>query len=117
MQMPYENRFNFVSFIVMLLAIGPCACQSCPKPHKWITQNRDAAQSLRIDFVITSIHQLDPVYEDPDVFKVDPHTQDNLAYGHVQQSAQLKGPIYEDIKPDPHTQGNTAYGHVQFNSF
>ncbi len=53
------------------------------------------------------MHQLGPVYEDPDAFKVDPHTQDNLAYGHVQQSAQLKGPIYEDIKPDPHTQGNT----------
>ncbi len=55
------------------------------------------------------MHQLGPVYEDPDAFKVDPHTQDNLAYGHVQQSAQLKGPIYEDIKPDP------AYGYVQFN--
>ncbi len=76
---------------------------------------RDAAQSLRIDLIFTSMHQLGPVYEDPDAFKVDPHTQDNLAYGHVQQSAQLKGPIYEDIKPDPHTQGNVAYGHVQFN--
>ncbi len=46
---------------------------------------------LRIDFVITSMHQLGPVYEDPDAFKVDPYTPDNLAYGHVQQSAQLKG--------------------------
>ncbi len=56
--------------------------------------------------------QLGPVYEDPDAFKLDPHTQDNLAYGHVQQSAKLQGgPIYEDIKPD---QGNLAYGHVQF---
>ncbi len=63
------------------------------------------------------LHQLGPVYEDPDAFKVDPYTQDNLAYGHIQQSAQLKGPIYEDIKPDPHTQGNLAYGHVQFNWF
>ncbi|XP_064393507.1 uncharacterized protein LOC135340988 isoform X1 [Halichondria panicea] len=59
--------------------------------------------------------KLGPVYEDSDAFKVDPHTQDNLAYGHVQQSAQLKGPIYEDIKPDPHTQENLSYGHVQFN--
>ncbi len=42
-------------------------------------QNRDAQ---KIDFVITSMHQLGPVYKDPDVFKVDPHTQDNLAYGH-----------------------------------
>ncbi len=42
-------------------------------------QNRDAAQSLKIDFVITS---MGPVYEDPDAFKVDPHTQDNLTYGH-----------------------------------
>ena len=70
---------------------------------------------MRIDVIFTSMHQLGPVYEDPDAFKVDPHTQNNLAYGHVQQSAQLKGPIYEDIKPDPHTQGNLAYGHVQFN--
>ncbi len=46
--------------------------------------NRDAAQSLRIAFVITYMHQLGPVNEDPDGFKVDPHTQDNLAYGHVQ---------------------------------
>ncbi len=58
------------------------------------------------------MHQLGPVYEDPDAFKLDPHTQDNLAYGHVQQSVKLQGPIYEDIKPDPHTQGNIAYGHV-----
>ncbi len=26
------------------------------------------------------MHQLGPVYEDPDAFKLDPHTQDNLAY-------------------------------------
>ncbi len=71
---------------------------------------------MRIDFVIitTMMHQLGPVYEDPDAFKLDPHTQDNLAYGHVQQSAKLQGPIYEDIKPEPQTQGNLAYGHVQF---
>ncbi len=48
------------------------------------------------------------MYEDPDAFKLDPHTQDNLAYGHVQQSAKLQGPIYKDIKPDLHTQGNIA---------
>ncbi len=44
--MPYDNRFNFVVFIVMLLAMGPCACQPCPKPHKWITQNRTWCRSV-----------------------------------------------------------------------
>ncbi len=77
-----------------------------------VTKNRDPAQSFLI--LPPCMHQLGPVYEDPDAFKLEPHTQDNLAYGHVQQSAKLQGPIYEDIKPDPHTQGNLAYGHVQF---
>ena len=72
------------------------------------------------------LHQPEPVYEDPDDLKPDPHTEGNLAYGHVQhtgrqQSSQppteLRGQMYEEpenFKPDPHTQGNVAYGQVQF---
>ena len=72
------------------------------------------------------LHQSEPVYEDPDDLKPDPHTEGNLAYGHVehtgrQQSSQppteLRGQVYEEpenFKPDPHTQGNVAYGQVQF---
>ncbi len=54
------------------------------------------------------------VYEDP---KPNLRTKGNLAYGHVQQSTELEGVIYEEpdgIKPEPQTQGNMAYGHVQF---
>ncbi len=83
-----------------------------------ITQNRDAAQSFLLKLILLLLppcmHQLGPVYKDPGAFKLEPHTQDNLAYGHVQQSAKLQGPVYEDIKPDPRTQGNISYGHVQF---
>ncbi len=82
-----------------------------------ITQNRDAAQSFLLKLILLLLppcmHQLSPVYEDPGAFKLEPHNQDNLAYGHVQQSAKLQGPVY-DIKPDPRTQGNISYGHVQF---
>ena len=72
------------------------------------------------------LHQLGPVYEEPDKVNPDPHTEGNLAYGHVQhtgrqQSSQppteLREQMYEEpenFKPDPHTQGNVAYGHVQF---
>ncbi len=81
-------------------------------PRLGITQNHVAAQSLLLRLLLLSLcmHQLGPVYKDPDAFKLDHHTQDNLAYGHVQQSAKLQGPIYEDIKPGPQTQGNLAYG-------
>ena len=69
--------------------------------------------------------ELGPVYEQVDDVKPDPHTEGNLAYGHVQhtgrqQSSQppteLRGRMYEEpenFKPDPHTQGNVAYGQVQ----
>ena len=72
-----------------------------------------------------NLHQLGPVYEDPDDFKPDLHTEGNLAYGHVQhtgrqQSSQppteLREQMYEEpenFKPDPHTQENVAYGHIQ----
>ena len=71
-------------------------------------------------------NKLGPVYEEPDDLKPDPHTEGNLAYGHVQhtrrqQSSQppteLRGQMYEEpenFKPDHHTQGNVAYGRVQF---
>ena len=71
-------------------------------------------------------HVLEPVYEEPDDLKPDPHTESNLAYVHVQhtgrqQSSQppteLRGQMYEEpenFKPDPHTQGNVAYGQVQY---
>ena len=67
-------------------------------------------------------NKLEPVYEEPDDLKPDPHTEGNLAYGHVQhtgrqQSSQppteLRGQVYEEpenFKPDPHTEGNVAYG-------
>ena len=32
----------------------------------------------------------------------------------LQAPLERVGPVYEDITPDPHTQGNVAYGHVQF---
>ncbi len=59
----------------------------------------NVAQSSVHDYDYYYPHQLGPVYDD---VKADPHTQDNLAYGHVQQST-------------PHTQGSIAYGHMQFN--
>ena len=71
-----------------------------------------------------SPHQLGPVYKQVDDVKPDPHTEGNLAYGHVQhtgrqQSSQppteLRGQVYEEpdnFEPDPHTQGNVAYGQV-----
>ena len=67
-----------------------------------------------------------PVYEDPVNVKPDPHTEGNLAYGHVQHTGrqqslqpptELRGQMYEEpenFKTDPHTQGNVAYGQVQF---
>ena len=72
------------------------------------------------------LDKLGPVYEQVDNLKPDPHTEGNLAYGHVQhtgrqQSSQppteLREQVYEEpenFKPDPHTQGNVAYGQVQF---
>ncbi|XP_064393493.1 mucin-2-like [Halichondria panicea] len=116
--------------VVVIVAIIPCYWNKKRKP-KVSSQEMEQQRTLttndgeEVDSMANipeypptpESDKLGPVYEDPDAFKVDPHTEDNLAYGHVQQSAQLKGPIYEDIKPDPHTQGNLAYGHVQFNSF
>ena len=67
------------------------------------------------------LHQLGPVHEESGDLKPDPHTEGNLAYGHVQhtrrqQSSQppteLRGQMYEEpenFTPDPHTQGNVAY--------
>ena len=72
------------------------------------------------------------MYEEPGKFKPDPHTQGNLAYGHVQDTGrqqstvstqpptEVRGQLYEELdefKPDPHTQGNVAYGHVQFSQY
>ena len=93
--------------LVVVTVTVLCYCKRRSKPSKAI-----------------DLHQLGPVYEQVDDLKPDPHTEGNLAYGHVQhtgrqQSSQppteLRGQVYEEpenFKPDPHIQGNVAYGQV-----
>jgi len=47
-----------------------------------------------------------PIYEDPNA-NVTRTTRE------IQSPTELKGPVYEYIRPDPNTQSNVAYGHVQ----
>ena len=103
-----------VLFTVIPMAIGVVISITCCCIYKHRKQ------------VPNDPNRLGPVYEEPDDLKPDPHTEGNLAYGHVQhtgrqQSSQppteLRGQVYEEpenFKPDAHTQGNVAYGQVQF---
>ena len=96
-----------VATSLVVVTVTVCCCKRKSKPS-----------------IANELHQLGPVYEQVDDLKPDPHTEGNLAYGHVQhtgrqQSSQppteLRGQVYEEpenFKPDPHTQGNVAYGQV-----
>ena len=102
-----------VVLTMFVLVTGLVACCICYHKHNCKSKSPD------------DLHQLGPLYEEVDDLKPDPHTEGNLAYGHVQhtgrqQSSQppteLRGQMYEEpenFEPDPHTQRNAAYDHTQ----